>query len=174
MPGPFTSRPEPSEYNPYFGKYIQLVPEGDIRLFLESQLHEFLTLLTPLTEPQSLVRHPPYTWSIKQVLGHITDGERVFGHRALWIARGAPAPLASFDENDFMRHIDFDQYPFSELLEEFALVRRSQIQFFRHLDADSFLRRGIVGEHSTSVRALAYIMAGHAKHHLNILHQRLN
>ncbi len=173
MADPFTSRPEASEHNPYFGKYIQLVPNGDIREFLDSQLTELLALLTPLAEPQSLVRHAPYTWSIKQVLGHMTDGERVFGHRALWVARGASAPLSSFDENDFMRHIDFDHWPFAELLEEFQFVRRSQIHFFRHLDADAFLRRGIVGEHSTSVRAIAYVIAGHVKHHLDILHKRL-
>src|SRR4051812_41206223 len=96
---PRLTRPESNEYAPFFGRYIGLPPEGDILLFLESQLKEFKQLLTNLGESESLVHHAPYTWSIKQVIGHVCDSERIFGYRALWIARHATAPLSPFDEN---------------------------------------------------------------------------
>jgi hypothetical protein len=170
---PRTARPGPTEYGSYFGRYVRLPPDGDIVLFLESQLTEFKALLGGVSERDSLVRHAPYTWSIKQVVGHVSDCERVFGYRALWVARNNPTPLASFDEDDFMRAVDFDRWPFAELLAEFEAVRRSQLFLFEHLDPEAWLRRGLVGEHSTTVRAIAHVMGGHAKHHLDILHKRL-
>jgi DinB family protein len=169
---PRTARPEPTEYGPYFGRYVSLPPDGDIVLFLESQLTELKALLGGVSERDSLVRHAPYTWSIKQVVGHVSDCERVFGYRALWIARNNPTPLSPFDENDFMRAADFDRWPFAELLAEFEAVHRSQLFLFEHLDPEAWLRRGLVGEHSTTVRAIAHVMGGHAKHHLDILHKR--
>jgi hypothetical protein len=172
-PDPRTSRPDPTEYGPYFGRYINLPPDGDIVLFLESQWAEFKSLLSGLTDRESLVRHPPYTWSIKQVVGHLSDCERVFGYRVLWIARNNATPLSSFDENDFMRAADFDRCPFAELLAEFESVRRSQLYLLQHLDPEAWLRRGLVNDHPTTVRAVAFVMGGHAKHHLDILHKRL-
>jgi uncharacterized damage-inducible protein DinB len=173
MQHPTNRRPEPSEYFPYFGRYISLVSDGDIQQFLSVQLSELIPLLSRLSDSDSLARHAPYTWSIKQVLGHITDCERVFGFRALWIARGSAAPLTSFDENAFMQAANFDRWRFEELLAEFDQVRRSHLSFFRHLEPEEWLRLGVVNEHPASVRALAYLIAGHAKHHLDILHKRL-
>jgi hypothetical protein len=172
-PHPRLLRPPPDEYGSYFGKYIALPPEGDIVAFLESQLREIEDLLKGLAESESLVHHPPYTWSIKQVVGHLSDCERVFGYRALWIARNNSTPLASFDENEFMRFADFDAWPIKEIFGEFAVVRRSSLYLFQHLDADGWLRRGLVGEHRTTVRAVAHVIAGHAQHHLDILHKRV-
>jgi hypothetical protein len=165
--------PEPTEYAPDFGKYIRLVPEGDIQLFLAAQLDELIGLLFGLSENESLVRHAPYTWSVKQVVGHITDCERVFGFRALWIARNDKTPLGSFDENAFMQAVNFDAVPFQEILKEFEYVRRGHLCLFQHFDSEAWIRRGVVKDHPATARAFAYVIAGHTKHHLDILHQRL-
>jgi len=165
--------PETTEYGPDFGKYIHLTPEGDVPAFLETQLGELLGLLGGLSESESLVRHPPYTWSIKQVVGHMTDCERIFGYRVLRIARNDATPLTSFDENTFMQFADFDRWPLVELAAEFEFVRRSHLQLLRHLDPGAWLRRGVVGGHPMTVRAMVFVIGGHAKHHLDILHKRL-
>jgi hypothetical protein len=173
MSHPAATRPDPSEYAADFGKYIQLVPAGDIQAFLATQLADLLALLSGLSDEQSLVHHAPYTWSIKQVVGHVTDCERIFGYRALRIARGDATPLASFDENEYMRNSNFDRCPFIELLDEFANIRRSHLAMFKHLEPEAWLRRGVVRDHPATARAFAYAIAGHAKHHLDILHRRL-
>jgi hypothetical protein len=173
MPNPAARRPEPTEYAADFGKYIQLVPAGDIQGFLATQLADLLALVSGLSDEQSLVHHAPYSWSIKQVVGHVTDCERIFGYRALRIARGDATPLASFDENAYMQMSNFDRCPFIELLDEFANVRRSHLAMFKHLESEAWLRRGVVNDHPATTRAFAYAIAGHAKHHLDILHRRL-
>lgn len=173
MPDSTTSRPVPDEYAPPFEKYIRLVPAGDIWEILQAQFIEVRGLLGDVSDQNSLVHHPPYTWSIRQVLGHITDCERVFGYRALRIARGDATPLASFDEAAWMANANFDRWPLAELLAEFELVRRSHLLLFAYLEPDAWLRRGVVGNHPATVRAFAYIMVGHAKHHLDIVRKRL-
>ena len=173
MSHPATTRPDASEYAAQFGQYIQLVPAGDIQGFLATQLADLLALVSGLSDQQSLAHHAPYSWSIKQVVGHITDCERIFGYRALRIARGDATPLSSFDENEYMRHSKFDRCPFAELLDEFANVRRSHLAMFKHLQPEAWLRCGVVNDHPATARAFAYAIAGHAQHHLNILHRRL-
>jgi hypothetical protein len=167
------TRPEPSEYAAGFGKYIQLVPEGDIVATLETQLDGFLQVMADVPESAGLAVHAPYSWTIKQVVGHITDCERVFGHRALWLARRGGAPLASFDENEFMQAAEFNRWPLAELVAEFEHFRRGYLLFFRHLAPDAWTRGGTVCDHPATVRAFAYVMAGHAQHHLEILRRRL-
>jgi hypothetical protein len=166
-------RPETGEYGAAFGKYIGLTPDGDVREFLKSQLAEATALLRSVPESDSLVLHAPYTWTLRQVLGHIIDAERIFGCRALRIARNDATPLPSFDENDYVKFADFNQYPLQELLEEFELVRRSHLLMFRHLESEAWTRRGVVSNMPISVRALAYVIAGHAKHHLDVVRNRL-
>jgi hypothetical protein len=173
-PHPATNPPAFEEHGPTFGKYISLVPAGDVRNFLAAQLGDFLALLSDLPEADSLKHHPPYTWSIKQVIGHITDTERVFGFRTLWIARGHTAPLVSFDENEFMAAANFDRYPFKDILAEFEHLRRSHLHMFAHFEPDAWMRRGTVNDHAATPRALAYAIAGHAKHHLDIVNRRLS
>lgn len=173
MSHPATQRPAADEFAPEFGKYIALVPNGDIRQFLAAQHEELVALLGPLSETESLLHHPPYTWSSRQVLGHITDCERVFGHRAHWIARGATAPLTTFDEHVFMQAAAFDQCPWAELLDEFSCVRRGHLHLFAQFDSAAWLRSGVVNDHLMTPRALAWAIAGHTKHHLDILHRRL-
>ena len=173
MSHPTTERLAADEFAPEFGKYIELVPDGDIRQSLAAQHADVVALLSPLSEADSLLHHPPYTWSSRQVLGHITDCERVFGHRAHWIARGADAPLTTFDEHVFMQAAAFDRCPFAELLDEFACVRRGHLHLLAHLEPAGWLRSGVVNDHPMTPRALAWAIAGHTKHHLDILHRRL-
>jgi hypothetical protein len=167
------SRPDATEYAPAAGNYVALVPEHDILAVLDGQLAELLTLLRGATEEEGNTRHPPYTWSIKEVVGHITDAERVFGYRALCIARNDQTPLPGFEENDYVRAAAFDAYPLRELVAEFEHLRRSHLCFFRNLPGAAWQRRGVANGSPVSVRGLAYIIAGHTRHHGAILHQRL-
>jgi hypothetical protein len=173
MPDPAMCRPEPSEYDSQREEYIRLVSEHDIQSALRSQLEDVVGLLSRASEPESLVRHAPYTWSFRQVLGHMTDCERIFGYRALRIARHDATPLPGFDENAYMKFVDFDRWPLADLLVDFEHVRRSHFDLFRQLDSEAWLRRGIVDGHPITARAVAYVMVGHARHHLNILRTRL-
>jgi hypothetical protein len=167
-------RPSSTEYAPYYGKYIGLVSEEDIRGALESQLKEMLAFLRAIPETQAEVRHPPYTWSIKEVVGHVTDCERILGYRALRFARGDTTPLPGFDENEYARVAQFDRLPLSDLVSEFEAIRRSHVLLFRGLPDEAWSRRGEANGAALSVRALAYILVGHARHHLTILRQRLS
>jgi hypothetical protein len=166
-------RPDPSEYAAGFQKYVLLAAGGDIVEALEAQLGEALRLLSRLSDDAALTLHAPYTWTIKQVVGHITDCERVFAHRALWIARNGVAPLASFDETGFMAATEVNRWSLAELLAEFEHVRRSNVLFFRHLEPEAWVRRGVVADHPATARAFAYVIAGHTQHHLDIVRRRL-
>jgi DinB superfamily len=167
------TRPAADEYAPPFARYVQLVPDGDVLQILAAQLGRAEALLRPLSEAQSLAVHPPYTWTVKQVLGHVTDCERVFGYRALRLARNDGTPLPGFDEHQFMQFADFNACPMSELLEEFTVVRRAHLLLLQHLAPSAWQWRGTVIDHPATCRALAYVMAGHAEHHLAIVKKRL-
>src|SRR5580704_3635806 len=130
------TRPAADEYASAFDRYIRLVPDSDVVEILEKQLARVQTLLEPLSDAQSLALHAPYTWTLKQVLGHLTDCERIFGYRALRLARNDATALPGFDENQFMEFADFNAWPMSELLEEFTLVRRGHLWLLRHLSPE--------------------------------------
>jgi len=168
-----TARPEPTEYAPFYATYVKLVPEGDILTTLETQLVEMLDLLRPVSEVESLVRHAPYTWSTRQVVGHMTDAERVFAYRALRFSRGDETPLASFDEDAYTNAGGFDRFPLADLLGEFESTRRSNLFLFQHLSPDAWARGGQASGKHVTVLALAHILAGHAFHHTAILKKRL-
>jgi DinB superfamily len=167
------TRPAADEYAPAFARYIHLVQDGDVVEILEKQLGRVQTLLKPLSDAQSLALHAPYTWTLKQVLGHLTDCERIFGYRALRLGRHDATPLPGFDENQFMQFADFNACPMAELLEEFAAVRRGHVLLFRHLSPSAWEWPGTVIDHAMTPRALAYVMAGHVAHHLAIMKKRL-
>jgi hypothetical protein len=167
-------KPDSTEYAPYYGKYTMLVPEEDILSVMESQLEETGKFLRGISEETSLLKHPPYTWSFKEVLGHLIDCERIFGYRALCIARGDTTPLPGFEENDYAREGQFDRYPFAELVAEFEALRRSHLMLFRHLTPEAWLRRGTANNTPVSVRAIAYILVGHIRHHDGIMQKRLS
>ena len=166
-------RPAATEYAPYYAKYLALVPEDDILAALEAQLGETLAVLRRAPESQGGVRHPPYTWTVKEVVGHLIDCERVMGYRALRFARGDTTPLPGFDEESYAPAGQFDRLPLAALVAEFEAVRRSHLYLFRHLPADAWDRGGKANDNAVTVRALAYIIAGHGRHHTGILQKRL-
>lgn len=165
-------RPQAGEHAPYFSRYIDLVPEEDVIGAIEAQGRELTALLSPLGEEKAAFRYAPEKWSVKQVLGHVTDAERIFDYRLLSIARGETKPLPGFDENDYMRGANFDQRSFADLLDDFDATRRSTITLLRGLSDDAWTRAGTANENNTSVRAIAYMVAGHARHHLGVLRSR--
>jgi hypothetical protein len=166
-------RPGSTEYPAFFGGYVALVHEEDILMALEAQLGDALALLRAVPEAEGNVRHPPYTWSVKQVVGHVTDAERIFGYRALRFARGDSTPLPGFDENPYARVAESDRFTLSDLVSEFEAVRQSSLWLYRNLPAAAWSRSGEANGSAVSVRALAYIIVGHGRHHTAILRQRL-
>ena len=167
------SRPESTEYAGYFGNYVALVPEENILPVMAAQMTEALALLREVPEAQGIERHPPYTWSVKEVVGHVTDAERVFSYRALRFARADQTPLPGFDENPYVTAAEFDRVPLKDLVSEFENLRRSNLCLFGNLTDEAWLRTGEASGKTLSVRALAYILVGHARHHFTILQKRL-
>jgi uncharacterized damage-inducible protein DinB len=166
------SVPDRTEAAEYYFTYIDQVAQGDIRDVLEAQLPETLSLMEGISEDRSLHRYAPDKWSIREVLSHISDCERLFVFRAFWFARGFDSPLPSFDQNVATATADADARAWSSHLQEFRAVRASTLSFFRSLPLDAWSRRGVASGNPFTVRALAYITAGHVTHHVRILRDR--
>lgn len=166
-------RPSSTEHIPYFSRYIDLVPEEDILAALESQLGETLDVMRGVSEAVGNQRHSPYTWSIKEVIGHLADAEAIFGYRALRFARADKTPLPGFDENAYVPVAHFDRLSLRELLSRFEALRRYHLSFFRTLTEEEWSRQGEANGKPMSVRAIAYTIAGHGRHHAAILQRRL-
>jgi hypothetical protein len=165
-------KPDESEFLPYYGKYIAMVPEGDIIATLEAQARDSKAFLSGVGAAVSTYRYAPGKWSVKEILGHVIDSERVFAARALTFARGDSARLPGFEQDDYVRTAGSDTFPLPELAAELEAVRRSTVFLFRHLPEDAWLRRGVANDAEVSVRALAYIIAGHELHHWEVLRTR--
>jgi uncharacterized damage-inducible protein DinB len=165
-------RPDQSEYAAYYHRYIELVPEGDIRMILRVQLGDTLAILRPLGEERAGLRYDEGKWSIRQVIGHIADSERIFLYRALRIARGDQTPLPGYNENVYADQGGFDARPLHNLLAELEATRASTAAFFQNLPDDAWTQMGTANDYPVSVRALAYIIAGHELHHREILQTR--
>lgn len=164
--------PDRTEAAEYYFTYIDQVPGGDICDILRAQIPETVPLLKGISEEQSLHRYAPEKWSIRQVVSHLNDTERLFVFRALWFARGFDSPLPSFDQNIAIATAGADDRPWSSHVDEFRVVRSATVAFFQDLPADAWSRRGIASGNPFTVRALAYISAGHVAHHLRILRER--
>ena len=164
-----TNRPQPTEYAPYYGQYIARVADGNIITILGQQIDNTLALLHGLSDAQARSRYAPGKWSVKEVVGHLMDTERIFGYRALRFARNDQTPLSGFEQNDYVQQAAFDAQSLSDLASEFEHVRRGNIHLLRGLTADSWDRRGEANANEVSVRALAYIIAGHELHHMEII-----
>lgn len=167
-----TPFPERTEAADSYFTYIDQVRPGNICNTLEAQLDEAMDLFRPISEEKSLHRYAPDKWSIRQVVSHITDTERVFAFRALWFARGFDSPLPGFDQNIAIAGADADARPWSSHVDEFRIVRSASVALFRSLSSDAWTRRGIASENLFTVRAVAFITAGHVAHHLKILRER--
>jgi hypothetical protein len=164
--------PDRTEAADYYFTYIDQVPAGDIGATLEAQLDATLAILGAISEPQSLFRYAPDKWSIRQLLGHVTDTERVFTFRALWFARGFQDALPSFDQNVAMAGANADERSWASHVSEFRAVRKATLALFQHLPPAAWNARGVASGHPVTVRALAYITAGHVAHHVKILRER--
>ncbi len=165
-------RPQPGENAPYYDRYISLVPGNDVLAALDEQRREMLLLLSGRTEADGDLRYAPGKWSLKEVLGHINDGERILSYRALRIARGDQTPIEGYEQDDYVRNGPFGQDSLSSLIEDYIAVRRATVSLFRNLDEAAWTRRGVANKNEVTVRALAYIIAGHELHHRGILEEK--
>ena len=165
-------RPNSTEAASYYFTYINQVKGDDPAGTMESQLDEALSFFAGISEEKSLYRYAPDKWSIRQVLNHVTDTERSFAFRALWFARGFETPLPGYDQNIAASGAEADRITWLDHVEEFRRVRLATISLFRNMPPEAWLRRGIASEKPFTVRALAFITAGHVTHHLAILRER--
>jgi uncharacterized damage-inducible protein DinB len=165
-------RPEPSEYAPYYGRYISAVAGSDILTALEGQRRQTLLLLSGRDEADGDFRYAQEKWSAKEVLGHVCDTERIFAYRALRIARADRTPIEGFEQDDYVRNAPFRNRPLAELIEDYIAVRRATLSLFRNFDEPAWLRRGMASNYEVTVRALAYMIAGHEVHHRKILEEK--
>lgn len=165
-------RPNVSEYAPYQEEYIKLVQGEDILKILSAQIDSTLWYLRTLSDTHGDFRYAPGKWSVKEVVGHMIDTERVFAYRALSISRLDKASLPGFEQDDWVRAAGSGNQPLAELASEFECVRRSNLYFFQHLEHDAWMRCGVAAGREFTVRAMAYIIAGHELHHVRILQTR--
>ncbi|MCX6136311.1 MAG: DinB family protein [Ignavibacteriales bacterium] len=165
-------RPAQGDYAADYQYYIDLVPDGDILELFRRQIGDTIASLTPLSDAAADYRYAPDKWSIKEIVGHMIDTERVFAYRALCFARNESAVLPGFDQDAWAKAASFGRRPLKSLLAEMNLTRTMTLVFFENLTDEEWLRRGIANDRPFSVRALAYALAGHERHHLNILRTR--
>lgn len=167
-----SGRPEPNEAAPYYFRYIDRVTSDDIVSVMENQLQESTAFLATITEEQSLKRYEPGKWSMRELLNHVNDTERIFLFRALWFARGFAPPLPGYDQDEGVAAGRADEISWGQQVEEFRSIRLSTLALFKSLPPEAWLRSGIANDSPATVRALAYILAGHVSHHLEILKER--
>jgi len=164
--------PEKTEYDPYYAHYVSLVADRDIIDTLASQPTRLRDLFTAIPEENGGFRYAEGKWSMKEVLGHLIDGERMFAYRLFRISRGDETPIEGFEQDGYIENAHTDDRSFSDLLEEFSLLRRANMMLFNNLKDDAWMRVGTANNAKVSVRALFYIMAGHIEHHLGVLKEK--
>ncbi|HYK22764.1 MAG TPA: DinB family protein [Pyrinomonadaceae bacterium] len=166
------TRPQTTEAASYYFKYIDLVSDDEIVPAMQSQMSDTLQFLEGISDEKSLHSYAPGKWTIREVLNHLNDGERVFLSRAVWFARGFQEPLPSFDQEVAVQAAHANDTPWAELVEEFRTVRRATLSFFQNLPEEAWSRTGVASDNLFTVRALAYIIAGHVTHHKQVLKER--
>ena len=166
------ARPDASEYAPFYHGYVTMVPDGDVVELVRSTGREVLEALGRIPETRGDHRYGPDKWTIREVIGHLIDAERIFTYRALRVARGDRTPLAAFDENEFVKTAGSEARTLASLTRELGAVREATAQLFESLPDEAWGRSGIASGKDVSLRALAYITTGHAMHHLRILRER--
>lgn len=165
-------RPGPGEYAPFYETYVSKVQGGDVVAQLESQRLQTAQFFAASTERDGNFRYAPGKWSIKEVVGHLSDSERVFGYRAMRIGRGDQTALPGFEQEDYVKNGNFGEQSLADLVSEFGLVRAATLALLRSFNAEAWGRRGIASDNPVTVRALAFIIAGHELHHRGILKER--
>ena len=166
------SRPQAGEYASYYEKYVSLIPGEDILGILEAQRLQMAQLLAARSEREGNFRYAPDKWTVKEVIGHIADCERIFMYRALRISRGDRTPIEGFEQDDYVRTGRFNDRTLADLAEEFTQVRSASLALLGGLSEEAWPRRGVANKNEVSVRALAYITAGHELHHRRILEEK--
>ncbi len=165
-------RPSKEEYAEYYHRYIELVPTKKILELFNDQIDEMRSLLEIFSEEKSLYRYSPEKWSVKEVVGHINEAERIFSYRALRFARNDKKDLPGYDHDEYIRQSNYDNIKLADLADEFCALRKSNILLFKNFSEEMQLRKGTANNNTITVRALAYVMAGHVNHHLNVLKEK--
>ena len=171
-PRSLAARPDESEYAPYYGRYIALVPGGDIAAILVSQQEEMGRFLKFLSEEQGEYRYAEGKWSVKEVVGHLIDAERVFAFRALAFSRGDTQPYPGMEQDDYARGANYGERSLSDIADEFASVRIATLHLLGGMSDEMLLRRGTASEVVFSVRSIFHIIAGHERHHRAVLREK--
>ncbi len=167
-----TTRPESNEYSSFAANYVARVPDGDFLTFLEGQTANLFPLLRSISEDKSLTRYAPGKWSLRESLLHVADSERIFTYRALRVARNDQTNLPGFEQDDYIVPSEAGQRSWASIVDELEAVRGATLQLFRNLPESAWTRMGNANGNPVSVRALAYITAGHVEHHLELLRKR--
>ncbi|HEX7121909.1 MAG TPA: DinB family protein [Gemmatimonadaceae bacterium] len=167
-----TTRPENGEFASYYARYLERLPDGDIVRFLDEQIVETLSLLASVPEERAGHRYAAGKWSIREVVGHLCDSERVMAYRATRFARADQTELPGFDENSYVANGRFDERTLASLADECEAVRWASVALFDSLNDEELMRRGVANGHPVTVRALAWIIAGHERHHVELLRTR--
>jgi uncharacterized damage-inducible protein DinB len=165
-------RPAADEFAPYYQRYIDKVAGSDVLPALAGQIETTASLLSGLSEPRALHRYAPGKWSVKEVVVHMADSERVFAYRALRFGRNDVTPLPGFEENDWAPESRADARPMAAILAELTAVRAASLALFRSLDATALIRRGVANGQPMSARAAAWVIAGHEIHHIGVLREK--
>lgn len=166
---PIITHPNADEYTEYYARYVARIGDQDVLEVMRQQHRLTLELLRSISEEQALFRPAPGEWTIKEVVGHMSDVERVFAYRALRFSRNDSQELLGFEQDDYVRESNFNDRPFSDLIDEFEALRRANMYLFQNLTPEMLLRRGIASKASVTVRALVYMTAGHEIHHYESL-----
>lgn len=172
MNGLAVATPGEKEFAPYYGIYISLVEGNDVLTALKKQMSETQKILAEISDEKSLYRYAEGKWSVKELVGHLIDTERIMAYRALRFARNDDTQIPGFEQNDYIENSNFDGCKLSDLAREFELVREANILMFQNFSEKTWLRSGVASGNRVSVRALAYIIAGHELHHMKILKER--
>ena len=172
MPHVMLERPPSSEYAPYQAGYVASVPDGDIFEILSRQGTQFPAFVQSLGEARGNHRYAPDKWTVREMIGHVNDTERVFAYRAIRFARGDETPLASFEQDQYVPMGNFNARTLASLTDEFGHLRAATLDLYFHLDPEALARRGSASGFVVSVRAMAYVIAGHVAHHERILRER--
>lgn len=172
MPSLLATPPAADEFGSYYAGYVARVPQGDVAHTLAQQLAGTLKLVAEFGEARADHRYAPGKWTVREVVGHLADTERIFAYRALRIARGDATPLPAFDENAYVAHAGFARRPLAEAAAELEVVRRATLALFAGLDDEALARRGTASNNPLTPRAAAYVIAGHELHHAAILRER--